>query len=67
LRPRPQPREAVGVLRFYLVTTINVIMQSRFWKSTAILIMYDDSDGWYDHQMSPIVNLFGGRERRCGQ
>jgi phospholipase C len=31
-------------------------MRSPFWKSTAIIILYDDSDGWYDHQMSPIVN-----------
>jgi phospholipase C len=40
----------------FLVTTINAIVQSRFWKSTAIIILYDDSDGWYDHQMGPIVN-----------
>jgi len=26
------------------------------WNSTAIFIAYDDSDGWYDHQMSPIVH-----------
>jgi phospholipase C len=39
-----------------LVPTINAIMRSPFWKSTAIIVMYDDSDGWYDHQMSPIVN-----------
>ena len=26
------------------------------WKSTAVIINYDDSDGWYDHQMGPIVN-----------
>ncbi|HEV8030743.1 MAG TPA: alkaline phosphatase family protein [Stellaceae bacterium] len=39
-----------------LVPTINAIMRSPFWKSTAVVIMYDDSDGWYDHQMSPIVN-----------
>src|SRR4029077_13399765 len=40
----------------FLVRTINAIMQSPFWKSTAIIVLYDDSDGWYDHQMSPIVN-----------
>ena len=39
-----------------LVPTINAIMRSPFWRSTAIIILYDDSDGWYDHQMSPIVN-----------
>jgi len=40
----------------FLVKTINRIQSSRDWKSTAIIIAYDDSDGWYDHQMSPIVN-----------
>jgi phospholipase C len=40
----------------FIVNTINTIMTSKFWKSTAIVIAYDDSDGWYDHQMSPIVN-----------
>jgi len=40
----------------FVVNTINAIQESRFWKSTAIFITWDDSDGWYDHQMSPIVN-----------
>jgi phospholipase C len=30
-------------------------MQSDEWKETAIIITWDDSDGWYDHQMGPIV------------
>ncbi|HEY8303397.1 MAG TPA: alkaline phosphatase family protein, partial [Solirubrobacteraceae bacterium] len=32
------------------------LQKSKFWKDTAVVIAYDDSDGWYDHQMSPIVN-----------
>jgi len=40
----------------FLVNTINQIEGSKYWKSTAIIITYDDSDGWYDHQVSPIVN-----------
>jgi phospholipase C len=40
----------------FLVNTINAIMKSKFWDSTAIVITYDDSDGWYDHQAPPIVN-----------
>ena len=40
----------------FLVNTVNSVMKSRYWSDTAIVIMYDDSDGWYDHQMSPIVN-----------
>jgi phospholipase C len=40
----------------FLVNTINQIEKSKFWSSTAIVVTYDDSDGWYDHQASPIVN-----------
>jgi len=40
----------------FLVNTINQIEQSPFWKSTAIVVTYDDSDGWYDHQAPKIVN-----------
>ena len=40
----------------FLVNTINQIQQSRFWKDTAIVVVYDDSDGWYDHQPPVIVN-----------
>jgi phospholipase C len=40
----------------FLVDTINRLQQTVFWKDTAIIITYDDSDGWYDHAMPPIVN-----------
>ena len=39
-----------------LVTTINQIEKSPDWASTAIVVTYDDSDGWYDHQASSIQN-----------
>ncbi len=40
----------------FLVSTINQLMQTRFWKDMAIIIAYDDSDGWYDHVAGPIIN-----------
>jgi len=40
----------------FLVTVLNALQQSREWSSTAVVISWDDSDGWYDHQMSPILN-----------
>jgi phospholipase C len=40
----------------FLVDTINTLQRSRYWPDTAIIIAYDDSDGWYDHVMPPIVN-----------
>jgi phospholipase C len=40
----------------FLVNTINALQKSPEWKNTAVVILYDDSDGWYDHQMPPVVN-----------
>ena len=40
----------------FVVQVINFLQQTKEWKNTAVIIAYDDSDGWYDHQMSPIVN-----------
>ena len=40
----------------FLVNTINAIMKSPFWRNTAIIVLYDDSDGWYDHVIGPIVS-----------
>jgi len=39
----------------WLVTMINAIESSPFWQDTAIIVAYDDSDGWYDH-MTNVVN-----------
>ena len=39
----------------FFVDTINKLEESKFWSTTAVIIAYDDSDGWYDHAMSPIV------------
>jgi len=44
----------------FLVNTINFLESLPTWNSTAVVILYDDSDGWYDHQMGPIVNTSTG-------
>ena len=38
------------------VDVIGALQASQEWASTAVVIAYDDSDGWYDHQAPPIVN-----------
>ena len=40
----------------WIVSTVNQIMQSAAWGSTAIIIAYDDSDGWYDHVTGPVIS-----------
>ncbi|MBU6463133.1 MAG: alkaline phosphatase family protein [Bradyrhizobium sp.] len=32
-----------------LVTLVNFLQQQPDWDSTAVIVAYDDSDGWYDH------------------
>jgi phospholipase C len=39
----------------FVVNEINLIEKSSFWANTAIIISYDDSDGWYDH-LTDFVN-----------
>jgi len=41
------------------VQTINAIMNSPFWKSTAIFLTWDDFGGFYDHVSPPQVDAFG--------
>ena len=40
----------------FVVSTINALQKTSEWKETAVIVLYDDSDGWYDHAMGPIVN-----------
>jgi phospholipase C len=40
----------------FLVETLNRLQKRPEWKDTAVIIAYDDSDGWYDHVMPPIVS-----------
>jgi phospholipase C len=44
--------------QYWITGVVNTIMQSNYWASggVAIIIAYDDSDGWYDHVMGPVVS-----------
>ncbi len=39
----------------WLVDTINHLESLSTWKSTAVVITWDDSDGWYDHVLAPLL------------
>ncbi len=45
------------------VEQINAIEKSKFWKSTAIVLTWDDFGGFYDHVPPPVINniAFGPR------
>ena len=40
----------------FIVNTINHLQKLPEWNNTAVIIAYDDSDGWYDHVMPPILS-----------
>jgi phospholipase C len=40
----------------FIVQVINFLQSRPEWATTAVIITYDDSDGWYDHVQGPIVN-----------
>ncbi len=40
----------------FIVKEINAIQKSKHWKDTAIVLAYDDSDGWYDHVAAQVKN-----------
>jgi len=39
----------------FIVDQINALQKSKDWASTAVIIAYDDSDGWYDH-VAPVIS-----------
>lgn len=56
----------------FLVETINRLQRLPQWQDMAIVVAYDDSDGWYDHKPSPVVSASATPEDalngpgRCG-
>lgn len=40
----------------FVVHVLNFLQQQPEWRDTAVVIAYDDSDGWYDHQAAPHIN-----------
>ncbi len=51
----------------FLVDTINKLQALPQWNNMAVIIAYDDSDGWYDHVQSPIVSQSATqKDAHCG-
>ncbi len=48
----------------FITQTINSLEQTPDWSSTAVVVSYDDSDGFYDHVYSGVHNPSYDRGRR---
>ena len=40
----------------FVTEVINFLQQQPDWKDTAVIVTYDDSDGWYDHQAPTVTH-----------
>jgi phospholipase C len=53
------PNSSIHAGQAYVTRTINAIMRSRAWPSTAIFLTWDDWGGFYDHMAPPTVDGLG--------
>jgi phospholipase C len=43
----------------HVVELVAAVMQSRYWKDTAIVITYDENGGRWDHVPPPVIDRWG--------
>jgi phospholipase C len=51
------PPNSMCVGESWAVKQINAIMQSTYWKSTLVVLTWDDFGGFYDHVVPPVQDL----------
>ena len=57
--PSEHPPSSIESGQRFVKTLIQMLMQSKYWKSSAFLWTYDDWGGWYDHVPPPQVDEHG--------
>ncbi len=55
-RESDHPPAAICLGEDWTVRMINAVMQSKFWKNTAIFLTWDDFGGFYDHVAPPRLD-----------
>jgi phospholipase C len=51
----------------FVTKVVNFLQQQPDWKNTAVLVTWDDSDGWYDHQFqTPTSASFSSADQLNG-
>ena len=53
------PPAVVASGMWYVTRLINAVMQSQYWKNSAIFLTWDDYGGFYDHVAPPQYDAFG--------
>jgi phospholipase C len=53
----PDKRSALGPS--WVASVVNAIGESKYWKSSAIIVLWDDWGGWYDNAPPPQLDFRG--------
>ncbi len=53
------PPQNIQLGMWYATSVINALMKSAYWKNTALLLVWDDYGGFYDHIPPPTVDSYG--------
>jgi phospholipase C len=59
LGARERPPGSLKLGQVTVGTLVNGLMRSRYWPSSAFMLTYDSSGGWYDHVRPPRVDRWG--------
>ena len=59
LRYSEHPHDSVCRGMRWTVQQVNAVMRSPYWKSSLIIVTWDDWGGWYDHVAPPQVDRLG--------
>ncbi len=43
----------------WIASALNAVGQSKFWNTTAVIVVWDDWGGWYDHVPPPVTGPVG--------
>ncbi len=54
------PGDASDTGPSWVATIVNAVGESKYWRSTAVIIVWDDWGGFYDHVKPPFIDRFGG-------
>lgn len=53
------PPQNIRTGMWYVTNLINAVMQSSYWNTCAIIVLWDDYGGFYDHVTPPKVDEYG--------
>ncbi|MFZ0505816.1 MAG: alkaline phosphatase family protein, partial [Chthoniobacterales bacterium] len=59
LEESEHPPSNVQTGMWYVTNLINAVMQSQYWNSCAIILLWDDSGGFFDHVPPTQVDKYG--------